>query len=380
MHNFLSKYKKGSFGYDIDFLNSHKNTVVLKTHDNLCQVVVVPDWQGRVMTSTSNGHNGKSYGWINYDLISSGKLLEKINAWGGEDRLWLGPEGGQYSIFFKKGDEFIFDNWYTPAPLDTEPFNIVKQGDDTVCLSREICIKNYSGFQFDIELKREISLLTLPEIEKNLNLSFNSDVRYVAYESDNSLKNIGKEDWKKETGLLSIWILGMYVASDQATVIIPYKGELNLNTRYFGKISNDRLQVKNDIILFSGDASFRSKIGIRPENAKPFLGSYDAGKNLLSIVEYTLSDSKTYVNSLWKHQEEPYLGDVVNSYNDGPINGEQLGNFYELETSSSSRELKTGESIHHVHRTYHFEGAKEKLNTIALKILGTEIDEIKIEK
>ena len=40
----------------------------------------------------------------------------------GEDRFWLGPEGGQFALFFKKGDPFDLDHWQTPAMMDTEPF------------------------------------------------------------------------------------------------------------------------------------------------------------------------------------------------------------------------------------------------------------------
>ena len=54
------------------------------------------------MTSSSDGENGLSYGWINHDLIGSGEIKKQINAVGGEERFWLGPEGGQFSIFFKK--------------------------------------------------------------------------------------------------------------------------------------------------------------------------------------------------------------------------------------------------------------------------------------
>jgi hypothetical protein len=30
----------------------------------------------------------------------------------------LGPEGGQFSIFFRQGVPFEFENWQTPAPID----------------------------------------------------------------------------------------------------------------------------------------------------------------------------------------------------------------------------------------------------------------------
>ena len=93
-----------NFGYDVEFLRNHKDIIVLKNNNELSQVVIVRDYQGRVMSSTANGINGTSYGWINYDLISSGKIQKQINVFGGEDRFWIGPEGGQYGFFFEKGD------------------------------------------------------------------------------------------------------------------------------------------------------------------------------------------------------------------------------------------------------------------------------------
>ena len=95
------------FGKDLEFLKKHTDVIVLADSTNDVQVAVVPAWQGRVMTSTSGGKNGPSFGWINYELIESGELLPHINVFGGEDRFWMGPEGGQYAIFFKNGDDFI---------------------------------------------------------------------------------------------------------------------------------------------------------------------------------------------------------------------------------------------------------------------------------
>ncbi len=71
------------------------------------------------MTSTTDGRNGPSFGWVNHELIASRKQVEHMNAFGGEERIWLGPEGGQFSVYFKKGTEFTFDNWFVPAAFDT---------------------------------------------------------------------------------------------------------------------------------------------------------------------------------------------------------------------------------------------------------------------
>jgi hypothetical protein len=86
-----------------------------------------------------------------------------------------------------------------------------------------------------------------------------------------------------------------------------------------------------------------------------------------------------YVNSMWELQDQPYKGDVVNSYNDGPPEpgAKPLGPFYELETSSPAAALKPGETISHVHRTFHLQGPEADLNTIAKTMLGVTIEEIK---
>jgi len=372
---------KGTFGYDLLFLNKNKETIVLKNSNDKCQLVIVPDYQGRVMTSTSNGLNGKSYGWINYDLISSNKFEEHINAFGGEDRFWLGPEGGQYSIFFKKDSDFTMDNWFTPKSLDIEPFSLIENSGTHAVFNKGIQLTNYQGYEFDINIRREISLLDEQKIKKNLNIEFDGKISYVGFQSENVMTNLSQSTWSKDNGLLSIWILGMFIPSKNTTVIIPYKDSLELNTRYFGKIDSDRLKITPNVILFKGDGKYRCKIGVPPKNALSVFGSYDADNNVLTIVKYNKTQETSYVNSLWEYQNNPYQGDVINSYNDGPIkNGEQLGPFYELESSSAAKELKRNGSINHVHQTYHFEGDYKNLNRIAKMVLTTDLDEISFQQ
>jgi hypothetical protein len=62
---------------------------------------------------------------------------------------------------------------------------------------------------------------------------------------------------------------------------------------------------------------------------------------------------------MWEHQEDPFCGDVVNSYNDGPLpGGSQMGPFYELETSSPAADIEPGDTLTHEHATFHFAEAK----------------------
>ncbi len=120
-----------NFGEDAAFLTKHSDARVLSQGD--ARIIVVPQWQGRVMTSTAAGDAGDSYGWINYEAVKKGILPEEqregidkhIHIFGGEERLWLGPEGGQHAIFFEpRQKEYSFANWKTPALIDTEAFEV----------------------------------------------------------------------------------------------------------------------------------------------------------------------------------------------------------------------------------------------------------------
>ncbi len=377
-------FEKGTFGFDKNFLQkNYKNTLVLESDDKKASLVLSPELQGRVMTSTLNGNAGTSFGWLNYDLIASKELKEHINPTGGEERFWLGPEGGQYSIFFKPEVSFDFENWYVPAELDTEGFDVVEHNSNSAIFHKEIHLINYSGTKLDIDVNRKVSLLTKEQINDALQLG-TEDFSVVAYETFNVVKNIGAEDWKKESGLVSIWLLSMLTPSPETTVIIPIKEgtEAELGTKvkddYFGKVANDRLKKTEQTIFFKADGASRGKIGVSPTRSTKFMGSYDAKNETLTILEIAAPNPKDgYVNSAWKMQEKPYSGDALNSYNDGPLeDGSQMGPFYELESSSPALALAAGESYTHAQRIYHFKGKKEIINQIAEKILKVSIDEI----
>jgi len=374
------------FKDDLAFLIAHTKVVLLSGADGLAQVAINPDLQGRVMTSTAGGPDGLSFGWINRELLASGETNRHMNAFGGEDRFWLGPEGGQFSIFFKNGDPFDLDHWWTPPAVNEGAFDVVSRAGDRIHFRKVMHLVNYSGTEFDLEVNREVRLLGTAEVAA-LGVTVPAGIKMVAYASDNNITNTGASAWTKDTGLLSIWILGMFNPSPQTTIVIPFKGgpEAELgpaaNDAYFGKVPADRLVVKEreGVLFFSGDGKYRSKIGIAPARVKPFAGSYDAANRVLTLVHLTIPEGATdYVNSMWEIQEKPFAGDVVNSYNDGPASpgAKPLGPFYELETSSPAAALGPGATLTHVHTTMHFQGSEKALDEIARKVLGVGLEEI----
>jgi len=369
------------YGYNRDFLKKHVKVVELK--NGMSAVAIIPEWQGRVMTSTSEGDNGFSFGWINRDLIASGKTQPHINAFGGEERLWLGPEGGQFSIFFKKGTSFVYNDWQTPDFLDTKPFDLLSFTDSSASFASNVETKNYSGYDFKIRLEREITLLPVDQIKKQTGVDV-AGLNCVAYRSDNRVINNGENEWKKESGLLSVWMLGMFNPSPSVVIVIPFKpGDdktlgKRVNDNYFGKIPAERLKVTEDHLFFRADGKSRGKIGIPPPRATGTMGSYDSANNILTLLICRLPEGKTdYVNSSWHIQDDPFSGDALNSYNDGPLeDGSQMGPFYELETSSPAVALKPGEGLSHIQFTIHLTGKRNLLNEVAVKILGVSLKEI----
>ncbi|MGC1391296.1 MAG: DUF6786 family protein [Bacteroidales bacterium] len=369
------------YEFNRDFLKKHTTIVELRNGNSA--ITLVPSWQARVMTSTAEGDQGFSFGWINRTLIASGKSAPHINAFGGEERLWLGPEGGQFSIFFSKGKSFVYDNWQTPAFLDTTPFQLISSTDSSALFGNDITTENYSGTFLKFRIERDVTLLSEKEIEKLISVDLKG-INSVAYRSDNKLINKGEVAWKKETGLLSIWMLGMFNPSPAIIIAIPVKpGEEKLigpkvNDNYFGKISGDRLRVSGNHIFFKADGKSRGKIGIPPLRATGVMGSYDSDNKILTLLICRLpEDKKDYVNSSWKIQEDPFSGDALNSYNDGPLeDGSQMGPFYELETSSPAADLKPGESLSHIQYTLHLKGDVQELDKVARKVLGVSLAEI----
>jgi hypothetical protein len=387
-----NKNKQDNFSTDLSFLKKHTDIIVLQ--QGASAVAVAPMYQGRVMTSTTNIEKGTGFGWINKKVIETGFLSEEerkgriesqIYVFGGEERFWLGPEGGQFSIFFKPGDNFDFSNWKTPAVIDTDAFKLVSKTENSAEFHHNCELINKSGTIFKMGIGRTVTILNKKSVEEILKKELSEKIEFVAYQTNNQITNVGELPWIPETGLPSIWMLGMYNPSPETTIVVPFvegdESELGekVNDTYFGKISEDYLQTKENVLFMKGDGTKRGKIGVGPKRTKGVAGSYDANGGVLNLVTYNEQEAVCgYVNSTWEEQKEPFAGDVLNAYNDGsPEPGvAPMGPFYELETSSPAAALKPNETMVHIQTTIHLQGDKKELNTISEQILGVSLDEI----
>jgi len=373
---FSCNRQETAFDKDLAFLKKYDSVIVLSSGNS--KVIVSPKYQAKVFTSTAG--NGSSFGWINYNVFTAAPDPH-MNAYGGENRIWLGPEGGPFSLFFPEGFVMDFSNWKIPAPFDTEPWETVSATDTMAALKKDMKFENYAGTELTLTINRKIQVLDQPAIEQWLNTNYDDGVKAVGYYTENSVTNTGQREWTDSAGMPCIWILDMFPPSPNTTVIIPFKKDTiakPANTKYFGEIPPDRIKYADSTLFFKADGRLRSKLGLPPHSAKNIAGSYDADKMILTITIFDVDPTARYLNQEWDTQKPPFSGDAVNAYNDGPLeNGRQLGPFYELESVSPAAFLAPGQSLTHRHSVFHFTGNEEALDPICRKTLGVSLQQVK---
>jgi hypothetical protein len=372
--------KTGTFGYDLDFLQKHDSGLIV-LRSGLEKVIVSPKYQGKVFTSTDSGDGGPSFGWIHYKAFD-GPLDAHMNAYGGENRLWLGPEGGRFSLFFPAGARMEFANWKTPAAFDTEFWQVMTHTDRAVELRKDIQLVNYAGTRLSLTIDRQIGLLDGAAVDSALGLAADTGVRVVGYRTVNTLINTGEQAWTDSTGMPCLWLLDMFNPSPSTTILIPYASAVGdtgkpATTDYFGEIPADRVKFMDGVLYFKADGKSRGKLGVHPLRAKSVAGSYDPVSQVLTIVLFEVDPKAKYLNQEWNTVKPPFSGDAVNAYNDGPLaDGNQMGPFYELESVSPAAFLTPGQSLVHRHSVFHFTGSEAGLDIVCKRVFGVSFRNI----
>jgi hypothetical protein len=371
----------GSYGSDRQFLQRQDSGLV-ELGRGEARLLVSPKYEGKVFTSTDSGSDGPSFGWVHYKAFD-GPLDLHMNAYGGEDRLWLGPEGGRFSLFFPPGAKMEFANWKTPAAFDTETWQVMAHTESSVQLRKDMRLINYAGTRLNIQVNRWISIFRRSSIDSLFGIAGDTGVTVVGYNTVNTLTNTGGQAWTDSTGMPCIWQLDMLNPSRTATIVIPFASAAGdsskpATTDYFGEIPANRIRIVDSVIYFKADGKSRGKLGVHPRRAKDYAGSYDPEGHLLTIIAFQLDEQGRYLNQEWNTVKPAFSGDAMNAYNDGPLaDGTQMGPFYELESVSPAAFLGPGQTLVHGHAVFHFTGSEAGLDIVARKVLGVSIAQIK---
>ena len=267
-----------------------------------------------MFTSTAEGLGGKSLGFINYKVFESNETNEHILAYGGENRLWIGPEGGSFSIFFKPGAEQTYDNWFTPKPIDSEPWTVLHQWQKSITMAKEMEVGNYLGSRFHLNVERKVTLLETTAVKDWLGIIPHEKVKTVAYSTEKKLANLDSFTWNKETGTVCIWILDMFNTAPPALTVVPYvtgnAKELGAvaTSNYFGPIPPGRyVEKSNGLVFLKTDGQYRSKIGLSVARTKAIAGNYDPDSQHLVVATFDVDRNAPYLNQEWDASKDPLV-------------------------------------------------------------------------
>jgi hypothetical protein len=317
------------------------------------RIVICPDWNGNVMTSTCNGIDGNSFGLINVNAIDAGKTDWFYNSYGGEDQLIFFPESGVFVI-------------------DSMPQHPV------VRMRRSVRLNTVHGNHAEFDLIRTVRLLERYEIFETFGnaaaISLDQmDVSFVGFETANSIVNsaVRSPSWSYP---VSVQIRGMFNSGQSAVAIIPFQSaeepesELPIDTNFFGFSPHGRLRFLPSTALLRTDGKYRCQVTVPRERAKPFLGALDFREGMLTLVTFDMLELP-----YWDESEQK-----VRVYNHGPaFPGEtDFAQFYEFNIFSQIYELPHGETRTFHQYTLHINADNRTLTYLVHEVFGVEYEQV----
>ena len=361
----------GAFATDRAFLRSHDPDLVTLTAGSAA-LVASPKYQGIVFTTTATGE--ESFGYIAEDVFEAEAPDPHINGYGGENRLWLGPEGGQYSIFFEPGVAYDRETWYTPPAIDVEPWTLASADDRTAVFAKADTLVNRAGTALQYRIDRTVTLLDSGAVVSRFGAS-PPGVSGVAYRTDNALTNTGPAAWTRDGGTVCLWALDMLPGGERVAVVYPLSRKpsgADTVVKYFGEMGPDHLRLTDEYALLRGSGAQLAKIGLPPKLATGTGAAIDYARGTLTVFDYDVEADGTYLGMEWRDMADAYAGDAVTTYNDpGP------DTFYELESIGEAAFLAPGERTEHRHTVYHFVGPVAQLEEMLTAVTGVGAGDVR---
>ena len=158
-----------TFEEDVAFLSQHAPVKVLSAASG-GRIAVSGQYQARIMTSAV-GAGKASLGFINRQFIEAGRTGTAFDNYGGEDRFWLGPEGGQYGLYFPASKPFSFEFWQTPHALQEGAWQAREESPTSITYVHAFSVVNYEQRVFKVEVERKLSLLSAEQASKQLGVA-----------------------------------------------------------------------------------------------------------------------------------------------------------------------------------------------------------------
>lgn len=372
----------------VRLLEDTGNTYVLLrgTRDPGTVVVAAPSLVGRVLCTGIDGLEGETESYILPDEIRKGHRPSgpggTWNNFGGEERVWLAPEGGRFSLFFPEGEAQTMDTYTVPEPLNSTRFQTVEGSEsrDSVTCMASISLTSVRGTVYEIRMIRRVRLLE----GSPFSMGYGDRVRVVGFETSTTVFNAGDAAWTRETGAPAIWTLGQFKAGKRRIVVVPYRRGQTGSDQDAVSTENFRLlnpggtqgltayfRVDQQCVLFRVNGGAQTKLEFPHKTATGRIGAVDLAHPVLTIVESRVYPELDYVAGYaLPYSGDPYDGGASSSF---VLSREStIPPFFEMESCSPALFLQPGESYEHVSRTYHIRGPLGPLRSICHRHLGTD--------
>jgi len=301
--------------------NKYRKLVSLK-HGNAIEFPAVsgscllcPDLGGRVFAECC----GVSPHRI--DLECAAHPSASFNNYGGNN-FWPAPEGGKFGFNYR-GNE-----WYVQPAINEQPFQVVRRGQHSAVISKEIKLINRAGITLEALMQREFRLLAdPPELLRKWPLQ-----GFLSYSTTDSFKI--RNAVVPEQALIAAWTLEQFEASDETlSFCIVSNPKMAINFDFY-EHPGDKIEYYEKGFTYRTDARRKGQIGIKISAGAKFIGFIDRSRNLVCLRENLGPTDGTFFNIADNNQPQ---GPFSAADNYSIFNSDETMMAFELETVGPCR-------------------------------------------
>ena len=276
--------------------------------------VLCPDMGGRIFA----GLCGMSVHRIDLECVA--KPDRAFNNYGGGN-FWPAPEGGKFAF------NYCGNEWYVQECINKQPFEVISHDEESALISKKVVLNNRAGTVVESIMKRELRVSpALPAFLKGSRLR--GSLTYQTTDSFEVLNPVTPDQ-----ALIAAWTLEQFEASEFTISICSVENPNTAINFDFYEHPGNRITYFKHGFSYKTDGRCKGQIGIKREAAAPFIGFYDASRQLLCIRENRGSDGY-YFNIADNDQPKgPYsAADNYSIFNSDPDM-----QAFEIETVSGAR-------------------------------------------
>ncbi len=305
------------------------------------------------MTSTCDGINGSSFGFINVQGIE-----DTHRFYGGEDH---------WELF----SDYLTLSMEQPLDCEVAEFELRFQ--------RHVHRTDWNGTSAELEICRTVRLLDNDGVCAVFGQAVaasvgQADVSYVSFETENTAINRAESPTAPAISCSHC----LFNANPYTVAVLPFRtgSEEELgqpyDVEYFGTAPHGRLRRLPGGLLLKADGKGACQITLTQKRALPLVGSIDFRAGFLTLIVFDVPPPQEWQPEYMAEENETNDGDnIVRAVNRGSFTG-----YYGFDFFSLPQQWDCGESLVHSRYTIHINADNETLAYLVDHLFGIDYEEI----